>query len=171
MKGRYHPSRIWNAIKASWQVDVCRLLPLGLFNWCYLCGSNCLIDRPCTASFGGGPAINCRFCFGFLWNYVVVFIGKWSAAPRQIQSAVLSFGPEIEARHGIALAEQRRNIHFLAKSWSISPAYAYTLGLYKPHADALHYILSGEVQPFHRLMNEARRASHVITDCCSIKAC
>ncbi len=73
----------------------------------------------------------------------------------------MNYGPEIALRHGIALEEQRRNIGYWAKSWSISPEYGYYLGLFRNESDALNMVLSAEMQPYHRLMNETRGASPV----------
>lgn len=91
-----------------------------------------------------------------LWRWVY-----WQlvAAPRQIQSAILRKGPETESLHGIMRDEQRRIISFWAKSWTISPEYAYDLGLFRADADALNMILTAEMQPYHRLINEQLGAS------------
>jgi Sugar-transfer associated ATP-grasp len=145
--------RTGNALKALWRYDICRLRPLGMLNGCYL--------RPNLPS---REALHRLLWWRTRYKLPVLFwlpleLWRWIywqivAAPRQIQSAVLNYGPEIEVRNGIAFAEQHRNIGYWAKFWAINPVQAYSLGLFRSEVNALNLILSAEVQPLHRLMNE-----------------
>ena len=160
MKASFLISRVWRALKAVWRYDICRLQPLGMVNGCYL--------RPKLPS---PQALHRQLWWRTRYKLPVLLwlpleLWRWIywqilAAPRKIKSAVLKYGPDVEARHGIALEDQRRCIGYWAKSWSISPGYGYYLGLFRNESDALNMVLSAEMQPYHRLMNETRGASPV----------
>jgi hypothetical protein len=157
MKYRHLPSRIRNALKTVWQVDVCRLQPLAMFNWRYL-----LQNQP------DRQALHRQLWWRTRYKLPIVFwlpleLVRWMywqiwSAPRKIRQVILKHGEVVEGSHGVSIVEQRRIISYWAKSWCISPSCAYDLGLFKPEANPLNVILSAEVQPFHRLMNGNRGA-------------
>lgn len=155
---RHNWKRYWNAFKSLWWTDICRLQPLGMFNWRYL-----RHNLPARQALHRQLWWRTRYKLPVLlwlplelWRWIYWQI--W-AAPRQIRRAVLQHGPTMQASAGISIVEQRRLIAYWARSWTISPYYAYYLGLFKPETDALNLISSAEVQPFHHLMNKKRGAT------------
>lgn len=158
MNCRHLMVRMGNALKALWRYDICRMRPLGMLNRCYL-----------WPNLPSREALHRQLWWRTRYKLPVLFwlpleLWRWIywqivAAPRQIQSAVLKFGPEIEVRFGIPMDEQNIVISHWAKSWAISPVHAYSLGLFRSEVDALNHILSAEAQPLHRLINEKRGAN------------
>lgn len=158
MNSRHLLVRIGNALKTVWRHDICRLQPLGMFNWCYF--------RP---NLSNPQAMHRQLWWWTRYKLPVLLwlpleLWRWIywqiwAAPRQVHRVVSKLAATTEANHGVSLSEQRRMIEYWAKSWTIQPEQAYAKGLFRPKVDGLACILGDEMQPFHRLMNEKRGVS------------
>lgn len=81
------------------------------------------------------------------------------ATERRVQSALLVYGAEVQARFGISLQEQQQHLRQWANTWCIEPFTSYHWQLYRPESDALAIIYDNQTAAYHALQNHKSGAS------------
>lgn len=147
--------KYWHALKKVWLIDISRIYPLAIFATCYI--RKTLPDR---------VALHRQLWWRTRYKLPVIMwlpleFARWINwrlwyASYLIAKSVLKHGQLIEAQFGISIQLQRLQITYWAKKWMVHPDEAYLLGLYNFNRDGLNCIFGGEMQPYHRLLNELR---------------
>jgi hypothetical protein len=154
--------KLRRGIRQLWFWDVWRLQPSGPLHWRYFIPGQSHAVRLHRHLWW-----HSRYRLpGLLW--LPLELGRWLhwrllAAPRRIEEAVTRFGPEVEARFGIAMVDQAREIAYWAKQWCIEPYTAYAWRLDRPGTDGLCAIYANETAAFHAMQNRktgADKADH-----------
>ena len=92
------------------------------------------------------------------WVYWQLWVG-----PRKVTEATTNYGPGVEVRFGISMAEQKSQLSYWSTSWCINPYVGYDWRLYQQGVDGLAIIYESETSAYHAMQNRktgATKANH-----------